>query len=917
MSTDWKETLNLPKTPFPMKANLTQREPLQLKAWEEKGIYGQILAAREGAPVFSFHDGPPYANGPIHLGHALNKVLKDFVIKSKTMEGLKVTYRPGWDCHGLPIELQIEKERGRKVREEDVHTFRRHCREYAEKFIALQREDFIRLGVFGDWGHPYKTMDYAYEAAVARAFTDCFLKGYAYKGMKSVQWCIHCETALAEAEVEYRDHTSPTITVKFALGPGQAERLPEGLPAEGSFAVIWTTTPWTLPANLAVAFHPDFTYVGLRCGGETYIVAEELRESFLKETGLTGQVVVRFKGARMEGLRFRHPFLDRDSLGILATYVTADTGTGCVHTAPGHGQEDYLSGVRYKLPILSPVDPRGRFQAGVEHFAGQNVFEANPSVVALLRERGALLAEGRIDHSYPHCWRCKNPLIFRATNQWFISMAHEDLRSRALKAIDAVQWVPVWGRNRIHAMMEGRPDWCLSRQRRWGVPITVLFCRACGEPVREPALFDNVVAAFAERGAGVWWEGDPARFLPEGFTCRRCGGADFKGETDILDVWFDSGVSHRAILGREADMPWPSEIYLEGSDQHRGWFHTSLLTSLMLQGSPPYRQVLTHGFVLDAEGRAMSKSQGNVISPQEAVKKSGAEILRLWVSMVDYRDDVRFSWDLFQRIAEAYLKIRNTIRYLLGNLYDFRALDAVPVEQLPELDRYVLLLLDRLIERVTRAYREYAFHVVYHELLQFCTVTLSAFYLDILKDRLYCSSPSGPERRAAQTVLYKLADALVRLMAPILSFTAEEVWSNLPDRECPSVHMALFPKAAAVKEDGIESRWEALRAVRESINKALEEARQRGEIGKSLEARVRITPDAKSGGLLRAYEEQLPALLIVSQVEIAAQGESLAIEILPAQGEKCTRCWTVTAAPVRRDDGPLCPRCAAVVGGPR
>ncbi len=915
MSTDWKETLNLPKTKFPMKANLTQREPAQLEAWEEMGIYERILKARDGAEVFSFHDGPPYANGHIHLGHALNKILKDVVIKSKSMEGYKVTYRPGWDCHGLPIELQIEKEKGRRIREENIRAFRDLCRAYADRFIDLQRAEFKRLGVFGDWDHPYKTMDYGYEAAIARAFADCFLKGYAYKGMKSVQWCIHCETALAEAEVEYHDHTSPTITVKFRLAPGQNDRLPEGLGGGNLSAVIWTTTPWTLPANLAIAFHPDFTYVGVRCGDETFIVAEALLESFLKDTGLSGEVVARFKGRTMEGLRFRHPFIDRDSLAILADYVTSDTGTGCVHTAPGHGQDDYLSGIRYKLPILSPVDPKGRFEDDVEHFAGMNVFEANPHVVALLREKGMLLADGRINHSYPHCWRCKNPLIFRATNQWFVSMAHEDLRGRALSAVDSVEWVPAWGRNRIHAMMEGRPDWCLSRQRRWGVPITVLFCSECGEPVREPAFFDAVVHAFAEHGAGVWFEGDPARFLPEGFTCPGCGGGGFRAESDILDVWFDSGVSHRAVLGIREDMPWPSEVYLEGSDQHRGWFHTSLLTALMLEGAPPYRRVITHGFVLDGEGRAMSKSQGNVIAPEEVVKKAGAEILRLWVSMVDYKDDVRFSWDVVKRNADAYLKIRNTLRYMLGNLSDFEPKDAVPWDDLLEMDRYVLMLLDRFIARTIGAYRSFEFHIVYHELLQFCTVTLSAFYLDILKDRLYCSAPQSPERRSAQTVLYRATDVIVRIMAPVLAFTAEEVWSVMPDRDAESVHMSTFPAPSGFEDPDLLKRWEQLRAVREDVNKALEEARQRGDIGKALEAVVELAPTAENEELLRRYEDVLPELFIVSGVVLApASPDRPSVVVRRADGEKCSRCWVVTTRPKEHDGGYLCPRCADVVG---
>ncbi|MEW5764859.1 MAG: isoleucine--tRNA ligase [Acidobacteriota bacterium] len=916
MGADWKDTLNLPKTDFPMKANLAQREPKQLDAWRKAGIYTQIQSARRGCPVYSFHDGPPYANGRIHLGHALNKVLKDFIIKSKTMEGYRVTYRPGWDCHGLPIELQIEKEKGRKVREEDIHTFRRHCREYAEKFIAIQREEFIRLGVFGDWENPYRTMDYPYEASIASAFHECFQKGYAYKGMKSVQWCIHCETALAEAEVEYADHRSPTVFVKFPVAAGQEGALPDGLGRPGTSVVIWTTTPWTLPANLAVAFHPEFPYVAIESEGEVLVVAEALAESFLKEIGREGRVVGAFKGARMEGLRLRHPFLDRDSLCIVADYVTSDTGTGCVHTAPGHGQDDYLTGVRYGLPILSPVDRRGRFMADVEHFAGMNVFDANPEVVKLLESRGALLRAGTITHSYPHCWRCKNPLIFRATEQWFISMAHDDLRAKALKAIDAVDWVPAWGRNRIYSMMEGRPDWCLSRQRRWGVPIAVIFCESCGEPVRDGRFFEAVRREISVRGAGVWYEGDAGRFLPPGYACSKCGGKAFRPETDILDVWFDSGVSHRAILGHDLDTPWPSEVYLEGSDQHRGWFHTSLLTALMLKGAPPYKKVITHGFVLDGEGRAMSKSMGNVISPEEALKKHGAEILRLWVSMVDYRDDVRFSWDMLQRNADAYLKIRNTLRYLLGNLFDFTPAEAVAHADLPEMDRYALILLDRVIHRVLKAYREFAFHLVYHELLQFCTVTLSAFYLDVLKDRLYCSAAASPERRSAQTVLYRLADSLVRLMAPILPFTAEEVWSYLPERETPSVHMARFPEASGRGDEALAERWERLRGMREAVNKALEEARQRGEIGKSLEAEVTLRAGTEEEvEFLRRYAGVLPELFIVSSVRLEGAGSHApAVTVSKAGGEKCARCWTITSAPIRHEESALCPRCALVTG---
>lgn len=916
MGSNWKDTLNLPKTSFPMKARLTQREPEQLREWKETDVYQRILDSRKDAPVYSFHDGPPYANGHIHLGHALNKILKDFVIKSKTMGGYAVPFRPGWDCHGLPIELQIEREKGRQVRQMEIHAFRDFCRNYAEKYIDAQRKEFTRLGVFADWENPYRTMDYDYEATIAKAFGECFRKGYVYKGVKSIQWCIHCGTALAEAEVEYHDHNSPTITVKFQLALNQKKKLPEGLPPGETFAVIWTTTPWTLPANLAVAFHPRFTYVAVKCGEETYIVAEELLSSFLADTGLEGKVSGRFSGTELEGIVFRHPFIDRDSVGILAEYVTADAGTGCVHTAPGHGQDDYVSGLRYGLPVLSPVDGKGEFTKEVEHFAGMNVFEANPKIVELLKERGALLAHSAIQHSYPHCWRCKNPLIFRATQQWFVSMEKRDLRKEALDAIEKVEWVPRWGENRIHSMMEQRPDWCISRQRRWGVPITVLTCTGCGKTVDDPAFFENVYTAFSQKGAGVWWERSPADFLPEGYRCEKCGKGEFEKETDILDVWFDSGVSHEAVLGEGKASPWPSEVYLEGSDQHRGWFHTSLLTALMTKGTPPYKKVVTHGFILDGEGKAMSKTEGNVIAPEEIIKKSGAEILRLWVSMVDYRDDLRFSWNLLKTNSDAYLKIRNTFRYMLGNLYDFTPADAISADELPEMERYLLQKLDAFIERVLSAYETFTFHVVYHELVQFCTVTLSAFYLDIVKDRLYCSPPDSAERRSVQTVIYRVADSLVRLMAPILSFTAEELWKHLPERETPSVHMAFFPKPSGTKDAELEKRWDNLLKLRERVNKALEEARAAGELGKALEARVELSPgNTEEAEFLKSYEHVLPELFITSQVSISspADGE-LEVKISRAEGEKCSRCWTVTNTPVEHGDGYLCPRCVRVVG---
>ena len=913
MASDWKETLNLPKTGFPMKANLTQREPERLKRWEETDLYGQIIEARKDAPVYSFHDGPPYANGHIHLGHALNKILKDFVVKSRTMQGRKVVFQPGWDCHGLPIEKAIEKEKGRKVHEMEVHAFREACKAYAQKYIGIQREEFKRLGGFALWDDPYRTMDHAYEARIARSFCDCFLKGYVYKGLKPVLWCSQCGTALAEAEVEYADHTSDSIYVTFPFLPGQDEKLPECLRGASASVVIWTTTPWTLPANLAVAFHPNFDYVALRSGARVLVVGEPLLDTFLGETGSPGEILGRFKGAELEGLRLSHPFLERDSLCILADYVTDEQGTCCVHTAPGHGQEDFVIGQKYGLDILSPVDGRGRFVDDVEHFAGMDVFEANPRVVALLEERGVLLAHGKTEHSYPHCWRCKEPLIFRATQQWFIDMEHQDLRRRALEAIDQVTWVPPWGRNRIYGMVENRPDWCISRQRRWGVPISVVLCKECETPVRDPAFFDRVCAAIEEKGAGVWYEGDPLRFLSEGHTCEKCGSSDFEAETDILDVWFDSGVSHRAVLGHREEMPWPSELYLEGSDQHRGWFHTSLLTSMILDGEAPYRHVITHGFTLDGDGRAMSKSMGNVIAPEEVVKKFGAEILRLWVSMVDYRDDVRFSWDLVQKNGEAYLKIRNTLRYLLGNISDFEPSMSLPPEDLEEMDRYILLLLDRLIGRVTKAYQEYAFHLVYHEVLQFCSVTLSAFYLDILKDRLYCSAADWKERRSAQTVLYRLADSLARLLAPVLSFTADEVWEHLPGEREASVHMAVFPESSGLEEPDLLARWESLRQIRETVNKALEDARKEGIIGKSLEAAVVLAPgEASHRELLERYGHRLREIFITSSVEVEEPSDTRPeVSVRRAEGNKCPRCWTITTQALLSENGGLCPRCAS------
>lgn len=912
MSKDYKDTLNLPKTSFPMKANLTSKEPQFLEKWEKENLYQKILDSKSDENIFSFHDGPPYANGHIHLGHSLNKILKDIVVRSRLFMGKKVYFRPGWDCHGLPIEQSVEKEHGKRVYNLDIHEFRKFCRNYAEKYISIQKEEFKRLGVLGDWENPYKTMDYSYEAEIAKAFIECFKKGYVYKGLKPVQWCIHCKTALAEAEVEYDDHSSPSIYVAFPFLIEEENRWPLLLKGYNPYVVIWTTTPWTLPANLAVAFHPDFDYVAILHNESVYIVANELLSLFENETKISGKILGSIKGKEFENLHFRHPFYERNSLGILANYVTLDQGTGCVHTAPGHGLEDFLSGLKYNLETLCPVDEEGNFVKDLPYFGGKNVFKANDEIIELLKKNGALLHSSNIHHSYPHCWRCKNPLIFRATKQWFISLEHNELRKKSLKAIEEVEWIPSWGKSRIYSMVENRPDWCISRQRKWGVPITILSCKKCGNFVKDEDFFAKVVDEIEKRGAGVWMEGNPKRFLKEGYVCPNCNHDDFEGETDILDVWFDSGISHKAILGKKKELPWPSEVYLEGSDQHRGWFHTSLLTSMILEGTPPYKTVITHGFTLDAQGKKMAKSEGNVIPPSDIIKKYGAEILRLWVSMVDYRDDVRLSYDLLNQNAESYMKIRNTLRFMLGNLYDFDPIkDSVPYEKMVDIDKYVLNLFSNLIPKVVEAYEKYTFHIIHRELYNFCTITLSAFYLDILKDRLYCSSPNSVERRSAQSVLFKITVDMLKLLAPILPFTAEEAWKALFGEKKDSIHLERFPSKFLDGNEEFIEKWNKLWEVRDNVNKALEESRQKKEIGKSLEAKVVIKEKGKLLDLLKEYLSILPDIFIVSQVDVF-EGES-SIEVIPLKSPRCERCWIIPIEVIKKDDETLCERCFKVL----
>ncbi len=918
MAKDYKDTLNLPQTAFPMKANLTQREPEFIKFWHEKEIYHKIQQNRKNSKRFILHDGPPYANGHIHMGHALNKVLKDIIIKFKSMKGYYSPYVPGWDCHGLPIELQVDKKLGSKKAETSVLEKRRLCREYAERFVNIQRDEFIRLGVFGDWQRPYLTMSYDYEASIVEEFLNLYRAGYVYRGKKPVHWCPSCVTALAEAEVEYAEKISPSIYVRFEVTEQDRSRFI----SDGTlYFVIWTTTPWTLPANLALALHPDVEYSLLKKGQEHYIVASSLVDRLKEEIGLDAEEIKRFYGRDLEGVKARHPFLERESVVINGDFVTTTEGTGIVHIAPGHGEDDYLAGLKYGLDILAPVDDRGRFTIEEHNLKGEFVFKANERIIEILKEKAALMGASEISHSYPHCWRCKKPVIFRATEQWFISVEHEDLRSRCLQEIDRVNWVPRWGRERIRSMMERRPDWCISRQRAWGVPITVVICQDCGEVVKDAQLNEKIVEEVRKHGADVWFDKPVEEFLPEGYRCGSCGGTSFRKETDILDVWFDSGVSHAAVLEKDERLSWPSDMYLEGSDQHRGWFQSSLITAVGTRDRAPYDTVLTHGFVVDGEGKKMSKSLGNVISPDDIIKKNGAEILRLWVSAEDYRDDVRLSDEILKRLVEAYRKIRNTCRFLLGNLYDFDLEDYSG--DLLEIDRWVMSRLQGLIRRVTRAYENFDFHEVFHSIYNFCIVDLSSFYLDILKDRLYTSVADSPQRRAAQWTYYRILKTLTQLMAPVLSFTAEEVWQHLPGQKEESIFLSDFPEVEDRFEDKeLEARWTRLIEVREVVNKALEIKRVERLIGNSLEAKVTVYAAGERFEILNSYRDFLPTLFIVSQADVKEYKElpegvitdeelpEVAVMVEHADGEKCPRCWNWSPAVTKQN---LCDRCYKVL----
>ncbi len=918
---DYKATLNLPRTDFPMKADLPKREPEFLKEWDRKGIYGQISKKSEGREKYVLHDGPPYANGHIHIGTALNKILKDFIVKSRFMIGYDSHYVPGWDCHGLPIENEVDKELGGKREAMSILEVRQRCREFAEKFLNVQREEFKRLGVLGLWEDPYLTMSYDYEATIAREFGKFVSKGDVYKGKKPIHWCYHCKTALAEAEVEYEDHSSPSIYVRFPALSDFGQNL-EFLKGKKVSMAIWTTTPWTIPANLAIAVHPEFDYVAVDVGDEILILAEALLEACMGIFGFpTYRVLGRFKGKSLENLKCRHPFIDRESLLVLADYVTLDAGTGCVHTAPGHGKDDYETGLACGLDIYTPVDDDGNFTDDVQFFAGQFVFEANKGVIEKLHELGALLKSEEMDHSYPHCWRCKNPIIFRATEQWFISMEKSDLRKKALEAIEKVAWTPAWGKDRIYGMIQNRPDWCISRQRAWGVPITIFYCTRCNDILASEELINHIADGFEREGADRWFAKPPSELLPPGTVCSGCRGKDFKKETDILDVWFDSGVSYAAVCEKRKALKAPPDMYLEGSDQHRGWFHSSLLASVGTRGIAPYRTVLTHGFVVDGKGEKMSKSKGNVITPDWVIERYGAEILRLWVAAEDYRDDIKISEEILKRLAEAYRKIRNTCRYNLGNLYDFvPSRDAVPYPSLLELDRWALHRLQKTIGRILNAYNRFEFHTVFHTFNNFCSVDLSAFYLDVLKDRVYTGRAASPERKSAQTAMYEILLALTKLMAPVLSFTAEEIWSHLPfeeDRE-ESVHLAAFPSVnAEYLDEGLAEKWEKILQVRDQVSKALEEARNEKTIGHSLDARVEIDASPEMMELLEPLANDLKDVFIVSQALLRKNPgiKGIQAKVERARGSKCERCWNFDEYVGKDKARPsLCRRCLAVVG---
>ena len=929
MAQKYDLTLNLPKTDFPMRAGLPKREPDMLKHWEELDIYNEMLKKNEGKPLFNLHDGPPFSNGNIHMGHALNKCIKDFITRSYAMRGYYTPYIPGWDNHGMPIESAIIKEQKLNHKAMSVADFRSACEAYAEKYIGIQMEGFKRLGVIGDWEHPYKTMNKGFEADEVRVFGKMYKNGHIYKGLKPVYWCAHDETALAEAEIEYQDDPCTTVYVKFAMNDDLGKL--SHLDKSKLYFIIWTTTIWTLPGNLAIALHPDESYAIVKAAnGEMYIVAEALVEKVMKVGGIDEyEIVETHSGSFFENMLASHPFLPKTSRLVLADYVTMDSGTGCVHTAPGFGADDYLTCKRYGMDMVVPVDDQGRHTDYAGKYAGLKTDESNPIILNDMRDSGVLFASEDIVHSYPHCWRCKHPIIFRATPQWFCSV--DSFKEEAVKACENVRWLPAWGQERMASMIRERADWCISRQRRWGLPIPVFYCSDCGKPVCTDESIESVAAIFEEHGSNAWFEREAEELLPQGFKCPHCGGVHFTKETDTLDGWFDSGSTHFAAMKRDQGF-WPANMYMEGGDQYRGWFQSSLLVAVGALGmGAPYKECLTHGWTVDGEGRAMHKSLGNGVDPADIVKEFGADMIRLWAGSADYHVDVRCSKEIFKQLSQNYLKFRNTARYCLGNLDGFDANDLVKPEDMLELDKWAITKLNKLIEKAAAAYDDYEFHVVSHLINDFCVVELSNFYLDIIKDRLYCEERDGLKRRSAQTALYLILDTMTKMFAPILAFTCDEIWLAMPHRDGDDVRNVVLnemnkPFTEYALDDDEMAKWDALISVRNDVNGVLEAARGAKRIGKPLEASVTLHAKGASRQTVeRISDMNLSELFIVSECLISDEDEhdpeavvgdgsynsGLTVSVKEAPGTKCPRCW-MHSTKADPETG-LCPRCAAVV----
>ena len=922
MSQDYNSTLNLPKTEFPMRAGLPQSEPVTLERWNEEGVYEKLMEKNAGKPKFVLHDGPPYANGNIHLGTALNKVLKDIIVRYKNMSGYCAPYVPGWDTHGLPTELKARAKAGVSSSDaiSDVE-LREICRDFALGYIDDQRNQFKRLGGLGDWSNPYITLKKEFEATQIEIFSEMAQKGYIYKGLKPVYWCPECKTALAEAEIEYAEDPCFSIYVKFPVSDDLGKISALGVDPAKTFFVIWTTTTWTLPGNVAVCVGPEFNYVIVKSGDEFYIMAEELYKSAFEAAGIEEyEVVAEIKGSELEYIKTRHPFLDRESLVIVGDHVTLESGTGCVHTAPGHGVEDYDVCRNYpEIPIIVPVDGDGRLTEEAGQFAGLLTADANKPIAQHLEGLGLLFGLKKIIHQYPHCWRCKQPVLFRATNQWFCSV--DDFKADAVKAINTVEWIPGWGKDRITSMVQERKDWCISRQRRWGVPIPIFFCKDCGEPYIDKAAMDNVAALFREKGSDAWFTYDAADILPEGAKCSKCGSSSFEKERDIMDVWFDSGVTHAAVCKTRPELTWPADLYLEGADQYRGWFQSSLLTSVAAFGEAPYKAVLTHGWVVDGEGRKMSKSLGNGIEPQEIVDQYGADVLRLWVASSDYHVDIRISKEILKQLSEAYRKIRNTARYILGNISDFDPdSDAVAVDELLPIDKWAINKLNELIRKVKNGYDTYEFHQVYHAIHNFCVVDMSNFYLDVLKDRLYTEKSDSKSRRAAQTAIYIILDSMTKMIAPILCYTADEIWRFMPhtkDSDSGNVMYNQMPEVIELAlEDDFISNWDKIHELRDMVKKEIEGAVKEKLVKTSLEASVTLSAKGVEYDFISSVLDELAAAFIVSKVELNEDTDGeLKVTVSKAQGEKCERCWAYSDTVGTSSEHPtLCARCAAVIG---